>query len=135
MYERKVRTEFASANLLMSTKRHLPCRNPTKRTPVDFRKLLRCNRNSPFVGTCSITSCNRITSNFSSSLIGARYFIKSQHTNVAFSQISEKYAFASIILHSAMSIPVTLQPSWAKGTKLPPSPQPTSNTLLFEVNF
>ena len=62
-------------------------------------------------------------------------FIKSQHTNVAFSQISEKYAFASIILHSAMSIPVTLQPSWAKGTKLPPSPQPTSNTLLFEVNF
>ena len=36
-----------------------------------------------FVGTCSITSCNSITSYLSSSLHGTGYCMKSQHTNVA----------------------------------------------------
>ena len=60
--------------------------------------------------------------------------MKSQHTNVAWLQISEKYALASLILHSATSMPVTLQPNCAKGTKFPPSPQPTSKILLFDVS-
>lgn len=108
--------------------------NPTNSTPFVFINFLRCARNGSFVGTCSITSCNSITSYLSSSLHGTGYCMKSLHTNVAWLLISEKYALASLILHSAISIPVTLQPNCAKGTKFPPSPQPTSKILLFGVS-
>lgn len=78
--------------------------NPTNSTPIGFINFLMYARNGSFVGTCSITSCNSITSYLSSSLHGTEYCMKSQHTNVAWLLISEKYALASLILHSAISI-------------------------------
>lgn len=66
-----------------------------------------------------------------SNLVFTSFILKmSERINSPFALFSLKKSIASFILHSEISMPMVLHPIREKGSRLPPSPQPTSKMFM-----
>lgn len=108
--------------------------------PLSDKKSFNLIKSAVLSAICSNTSWQMMISNFWLRLLNLNI---SEAKKRPWAFASRKKSFASLIRHSAMSIPVTLQPNVEKGNKLPPSPQPISKIfilgfyrlILFNINI
>lgn len=97
--------------------------------PLSDKKSFNLIKSAVLSEICSNTSWQMMISNFWLRLLSLNI---SEAKKRPWAFASRKKSFASLIRHSAMSIPVTLQPNVEKGNKLPPSPQPISKIFILD---
>lgn len=95
--------------------------------PLGDRYFFKLRRNCSLLSICSITSCMRISGKCFCKSFNKKI---SEAMKVPFCLLVMKKFCACSIRDAAISIPMTSQPSSAKGSRFPPSPHPTSNTLF-----
>ena len=97
--------------------------------PLGDRYFFKLRRNCSLLSICSITSCMRISGKCFCKSFNKKI---SEAMKVPFCLLVMKKFCACSIRDAAISIPMTSQPSSAKGSRFPPSPHPTSS-IFFNI--